>query len=170
MSRATRYAALVQVYGFMPGEAKTLSHTSRAGMRAPYFQRMVASRRGLFMHAKRYGWSDEQYRDAIKRQYAERGCFKQDILGRIRADIWQLLRWYQERTPVPEAYESPWRKKVQRRGTQKREYKRVTRKKLIEDWIAQLNRNLQNPNLSDGRRQKLVQQRDNLQKQMGQMK
>lgn len=170
MSRLTRYNALIQTYGFLPGEARTLSHTSRAGFHASYFQRMLNARRALWLNAHRYNWTNEQYRDTIKRQYAERGCFKQDILGRIRADVWQLLRWYEERTEVPEEYESPWRKKVQRRSGQRREYKRITRKIMLGDWIAQLDRQLANPTLSEMRRTKLQQQRQNLQRQQEQMR
>lgn len=165
MSRATRYNALIHTYGFLPGEANQLSRTSLSGMHAPYFQRMINARRALFLNARRYGWNDEQYRDAIKRQYTDRGCLKQDTLGRIRADVWQMLRWYEERTAKEAEYESPWRKRVQRRSSRKSTYKRITRSAMLDNWIAQLNRQISNPNISQSRKDKLIAQRDNLQRQ-----
>lgn len=170
MSRQTRYNALIKSYGFLPAEARTLAHTSRRGLNAPYMKRFLNSRRALKLNADRYGWTDEQYRDAIKKQYGERGALKQDILGRIKIDVWKMVRFYEERAPIGEKYESPWRKKIQTRGKTKREMKSATRRQLITDWIAQLNRTLKRDDLTDFRRTQMTGQRDRLQKQLDGLK
>ena len=66
MSRYTRYKTLTDTYGFLPSEAKQLSHVSKRGFQAPYMKRLLRSRRALFMNAQRYNWSERRYRDEIK--------------------------------------------------------------------------------------------------------
>jgi hypothetical protein len=163
MSRASRYLTLTNSYGFLPSEAMQLSHVSKAGTRAPYFQRMINSRRSLYLNAKRYGWTQTEYRDAIKRQYSERGAFKQDVLGRIRADVWQLLRWYEDKTPDQERYESPWRKRTTKRSGQRKTQKSLSRRQMYTDWIRHLTLQINDPNTSEKQRDRLKSQRNNFQ-------
>ena len=170
MSRQTRFEALRHTYGFLPGEARHLSKTSRAGMQAPYVQRMILARRALWLNAQRYNWTERQYRDVIKRQYVDRGCVKEDIWGRLYANVWQLLRWYEDRTPIPEEYESPWRKKGQRRSAQKRAMKTITRKTHLQNWIQELEQKLANSDLTDKQRRALTTQRNNLQRKLESLK
>lgn len=166
MSRATRYNALISTYGFLPSEAKQLSHVSKSGLKAPYTGRLLRSRRALFMNAKRYNWSDKQYRNAIKEQYLSRGCIKQDILGRVRADVWQMVRWYEDRTPEADEYESPWRKKQQRRSIKKREAKVTSRRRWLTDLIAQLNTTIARTDITEARRARVTELRTRYQRQL----
>lgn len=156
----------LQNQGFFPSEAREFSRTSRTGLRAPYFKRMIASRRRLFENAKRYKWTQKRYRDYIRKQYEDKGFVKRDSLGRYRPDFWAMVREWEERSRRRgEEYESPWEKKTQRRSGQKREVKRVTKKKALESWIKQLDRNIARSR-SEQRIKKLQEQRQNLQQQL----
>lgn len=129
--------------GFFKGEAIELSRTSRGGMRAPYFQRMIRSRRRLYDNSKRYKWTEQEYRDYVKKLYTDRGFVKTDVLGRRRVDVWAMLREFEERARrIGEEYESPWRKRTKRKTEKKREVKRVTRKDMLRSMIRQINRSM----------------------------
>ncbi len=107
--------------GFLAGEARQLSQTSRQGMLAPYFQRMVHARRMLRQNAIRYGWTDTRYREYIKQQYTDAEAIIPDILGRRRLDVWKMLRHYEQQAyRRGEEYESPWRKRIQRKSVHKK--------------------------------------------------
>ena len=152
--------------GFLPAEARELSRTSRGGLRSPYFQRWIRSRRGLYQAAIRLGWTEKQYRDRIRKQYEDGGFVKRDSLGRYRADVWAMLRYQEELSRRKgEEYESPWRKKTQRKSGQRREVKRVTKRKALESWIKQLNRNIERTN-SESRKAQLRAQRERLADQL----
>ncbi len=131
--------------GFLPGESRELSHISRAGMHSAYVQRMVQARRGLWLNAQKYKWSDAEYRNRVKDQYANINAFKKDMMGRKIPDVWQILRYYEDRYPPPEGeYDSPWRKRTQKKQTMRRSERRVTRKGLYQQWIAGLDKTIAN--------------------------
>lgn len=155
--------------GFFPAEARELSRTSRQGLLAPYFQLWIKSRRRLFANAKRYKWADREYRDYVKKQYTDRGFLKQDSIGRIRIDVWAMLRDYEEKARRRgEEYESPWKKRTRRQSTARREMKRVTRKDMLKSWIIQLDKSIDRTE-SDARRQQLINQKDTLEQQLKDM-
>lgn len=164
MSRQTRFEYFRKA-GFFINEARELSHISRTGMKAPYVVRMVASRRTLRQNADRYGWSDTRYRNEVKAIYIQAGAIKYDVLGRSRINVWQMLRDYEDRVPEREAYESPWRKRLHVRSIGKKDYKYTTRKKMYQDWISQLERNLANAT-TDARKTQLRKQITNLREAM----
>lgn len=138
-----RRTAYLRRNGFLPGEARELSRTSRDGLRAPYFQYWIRSRRRLYDNAIRYGWTDRQYRDYIKKQYEEVGGIKYDALGRPRADVWLMLRHLEEKAfRRGEEYESPWKKRGQRREKRKRDTQRVTRRQFLQSAINRVQRSL----------------------------
>jgi len=146
-----------------------LSRTSRGGMRAPYFQFMIHSRRRLFENAKRYDWGEQKYRDYVKKLYADAGFLKTDKLGRLRVDVWAMLRDYEELAHRRgEEYESPWKKRTRRKSTVKQEMKRVTRKDMLKSWIVQIDRNIERT-ASEQRKQQLREQKARLEKQLEDM-
>jgi hypothetical protein len=151
--------------GFLPAEARELAETSKAGIHAPYFLRMVQSRRGLYLNAIRYKWSDEQYRNVIRADYKKKQAFDVDAIGRVRGNIWKMLRWHEENTTIPEKYESPWRKKIKTNRAHKRQVTYTTRKRMLEDWIAELNTNISKAT-SEGRKEQLRKQISNLEEQI----
>lgn len=166
--RERRYNFLVK-NGFLPVEARDLSRTSRAGMRAPYFQAMIRSRRSLFNNALRYGWTERQYRDYIRELYTSRGFVRPDKLGRYRPDVWSMLREYEERAHRRgEEYESPWKKRARRKSTRKQEAKRTTRKEALQSWIKQLDKSIERT-ASESRKAQLRNQRDNLKRMLDSM-
>jgi hypothetical protein len=136
--RQKRYDWLIRA-GFLPSEAQQLSHASTKGIHAPYFIRMVNSRRALLLNAKRYGWTNEEYRNTIRKQYVDKGAIKHDTKGRTLIDVWRMLRYYEDKTPIPagEAYDSPWRKRIQKQMINKRATKKVTRKQMLEQWVKE---------------------------------
>ena len=164
MSRETRYNSLRRA-GFLDSEAKALSHISRNGMQAPYVQRMVQSRRGLLWNARRYNWSDTRYRNAIRQLYIDKGALKKDKLGRVKIDAWQLLRWYQDRTPQPEAYESPWVTRARKRSGTRRTIKTTSRRQMLRSWLDGLTRSIESTN-NPARKAKLQSQYENVRRQL----
>lgn len=166
--RQRKYDALISA-GFFPPEATEFSRTSRSGMRAPYFRRMVKSRRRTLDNSIRYEWTRAQYEAHIKKMYVENGFLKQDKLGRIRIDPWQLLRYHEEVAyRRGEEFESPWRVRIRRKGVKKREVKRTTRKDALLSWIKQLDANIERTE-NERRKQKLIEQRKNLQAELDKM-
>lgn len=155
--------------GFLRGEARELSHTSRAGLHAPYFQGMINARRSLKLNAIRWGWSEERYRQTIKQLYQDRGAIRYDAWGRAYGDYWKMLRWYEDRSPIPkDEYTSPWRKKIERKSTAKRQIKRTTRRSMLVQWIKELDDKIAKAQ-NEFRKKKLTEQRDRLQRQLEQM-
>ncbi len=126
--------------GFLPKEAQEFAHITKAGLRSAYVRKMVAARRGLLWNAKRYGWSATRYREEITQMYKDRGAYgHMDKVGRIYPDPWKYLRWYEETyPPVEPEYQSPWRKKIVRHQTKREEKKRITRKQMVKQWLADL--------------------------------
>ena len=166
--RQRKFDALISA-GFFPSEAEEFSRTSRAGMRAPYFRRMVRSRRRTLDNSVRYNWTRAQYEAHIKKMYADNGFLKQDRLGRIRIDPWQLLRYHEEAAyRRGEEYESPWRKRALRKGVRKREVKRTTRKGMLQSWISEIDHNIARTT-NEKRLERLRIQRENLQQELKKM-
>lgn len=128
---------------FLPAESIELSRTSRRGLRAPYFQKWIASRRRTRDNAIKNNWTLDQYRQHIKNQYLVEGFMKADTLGRQRVDVWAMLRFRAE-TAVRrgDEFESPWRDKIRRSVTRKREGKKSSRRQFINNWIADLDKNI----------------------------
>lgn len=167
--RNRRYNYLI-TNGFFPNEAQQLSRTSRAGMKAPYFRTMVKSRRRLFDNAKRYKWSETKYRNYVRQLYINNGWITPDVLGRKRVDVWAMLRYYEERAfRRGEEYESPWKKRLQKKGEKKRQVKRTTRRDMLRSWIAQIDRSIERTR-SEYRQRQLQTQRDRLQNQLDTIK
>lgn len=135
--------------GFFKSEAIELSRASRTGIRAPYFQAMIRSRRRLWDNAKRYKWTDREYRDYVKKLYIDKGFVKPDVLGRKRVDVWAMLRDYEERARRRgEEYESPWKRRAKRKSAKKQQVKRVTRRDMLVSMIKSIDRSIartQNP-------------------------
>lgn len=151
--------------GFLPYEARELAQTSKAGIHAPYFLRMVQTRRGLYLNALRYEWSNDHYRTVIKQQYLDRDAIDIDAIGRSRINVWKLLRWYEEHTQIPEEYESPWRKKGKRNRATKRQVKQTTRRAMLEDWIKQVDANIKKTE-NERYKARLLQQKATLEEQL----
>lgn len=149
--------AYLQRAGFIPSEARELSHTSKAGIYAPYFQRMIRSRRALWLNAQRLRWSDYRYRQKVREDYEDKG-----ILGRDeRWDknlVWALLRWWQEQYPPADEYESPWQKRLARKRGVKKRRKKVTRADMLKQRIADIDRRLPRVK-SEVRKRKMLEQR-----------
>ena len=155
--------------GFFPSEARELSRTSRAGMLSPYFQTMVRSRRRLFDNAKRYNWTEQRYRDYVKKLYTNKDFVKEDAIGRRRVDVWAMLRYYEELSRRRgEEYESPWVKRTQRKGEIKRELKRVTKKGMLKSWIIQIDKRISRTR-SEYKRQQFEKQKANMENQLKDM-
>lgn len=140
--RQRKYEYLINA-GFMPAEARELSRTSRTGMRSPYFSRMVQSRRRTVDNLIRLGRSSREIQDYIKRQYVERKFIKRDSMGRLRIDVWQLLRYHEDAAfRRGEEYESPWRKRTRRKATKKRTTKRISKKDMLRSMIKRIDRQI----------------------------
>lgn len=136
--RQRKYDYLLR-QGFYPSEAKELSRTSRQGMKAPYFARMIRSRRRTIDNLKRAGKSDRDIRDYIKNQYINNGWLKKDKLGRTLINIWGLLRSHEDKArDIGDEYESPWKKRTYKRSTAKKEHKRTTRRDMLRSLITKL--------------------------------
>lgn len=164
-SRQKRYEFLI-ARGFFPLEARQLSRVSRGGMKAPYFKRMSNSRKRLYDNAVRYGWSETKYRDYIRQMYIDNGLYNRDILGRIRIDVWQLLRYYEEQTYARgEEYESPWRIKRRKKQEKRRSRARVTKRQMLNSWISDLDRSISRTN-SQSKKDQFEKQKVNLQRQL----
>lgn len=167
-SRAGRAVYLTRA-GFLPAEVRKFAiNTSREGMKAPYFQAMVRSRRALFRNAQRYDWSITRYKEEIKRLYIIRDAIRTDALGRRIADPWKMLRFFQEKFPAPDEYESPWRKRTQKRRKAKRQQKRTTRRAMLAQWIGDLERTISRTK-SEKRRQQLESQKRGLEAQLSRL-
>lgn len=166
--RENRYNYLIQA-GFLKAEARELSHTSKAGMKAPYFRAFINSRRSLKLNAIRYGWAVDKYRQAVKQLYVDKGAIKRDAWGRVYADPFKLLRWYEDRSPIPkDEYTSPWRKKIEIKSGTKRKINTVTRRAMLVQWIKEVNENIAKTT-SEFRRKQLTEQRDRMQKRLDSM-
>lgn len=155
-SRDTKKAYLSRA-GFLPAERNELSHTSKAGMYAPYFQRMVRSRRALWLNAQRLHWSDYHYRQRVREDYEDKG-----ILGKgerwNKNMVWALLRWWQEQYPPEDEYTSPWQKRKAVRRSVKKKRKKVTRADMLRQRIADIDRRLPRVK-SEVRKQKMLDNR-----------
>ena len=161
MSRKSTYNKLVNSYGFLPSIARELSRTSKVGFGATYMKSLLATQRAIFLNAKRYGWSQNKYREYIKEMYARNGWVKQDALGRIRLDIWKYVRDMSERLPIESEYDSPWAKREHGKRAKKIAGTRATRKAVIQGWISELTVKIQRT--SDQRRlDEYLRQRHNL--------
>jgi len=158
--RSKKIAYLMR-QGFFYPEAVELSRTSRAGMKATYFRFMIRSRRRTLDNSKKNNWGDKRYRDFIKQKYIDIGALKPDSLGRMRVDVWAMLRAFEEKARMREdEYESPWRRKGRRKTAKKKQTKRITRKDMIRSFIKKINRQMdrtRDPDKQDellGKRQK----------------
>ena len=173
MSRKSRYNALIG-YGrlplFFPSEARELSHTSREGMGTRYFKRMVNSRRALLRNAEQYDWSLTRYRQEVDNLYSDRNAYKTDSIGRLLKDVWKMLRWYEESYRMPDEYESPWRKKIRVKAEDKRVKKRTSRRQMMTDIVAGIDKDLANPQLSEWRRGQLEAQKQHLERLLRELK
>jgi len=160
--RQYRYDYLLR-QGFLPGEARELSRTSKTGMKATYFQQWIRSRRRIFDNAKRYKWTDKDYRQYIKDQYIKSGFTKPDALDRKRVDVWAMLRRYHETvTDRGDEYESPWKKKTTKRGVRK-PTKKFNRTAAMKGWIKQLTANIDKLPEHSAKRKQFELQRERLQ-------
>jgi len=169
-SMRDRRRAFLMRNGFFPAEAMELSRSSRRGLSAPYFQRFIKSRRRLLDNAKRYGWTDQQLRDYVRKLYTDKGYIKPDKLGRYRPDVWAMLREHEEAAyRRGEEFESPWLKRIRRKSTKKRAIKRTTRRENIVGWIRELDRTIERTK-QEYKRQKLLEQKANLQDQLDRMR
>ncbi len=129
--------------GFFASEAVELSRTSRAGMKASYFRFFIRSRRRTLDNSKTNNWSEKRYRDFIRQKYIDIGALKPDSLGRMRVDVWAMLRAFEEKARMREdEYESPWRRKGRRKTAKKKQTKRITRKDMIKSFIKKINRQM----------------------------
>jgi len=173
MSRKSRYNALIG-YGrlplFFPPEARELSHISREGMGTRYFRRMVNSRRALLRNAEQYDWSLTRYKQEVDNLYSDRNAYKQDSIGRFRKDVWKMLRWYEESYRMPDEYESPWRKKIKTKAEKKRTLKKTSRRQLMVDLIAEINRQLVKPDMGEWRKGQLEAQKNHLERLLRELK
>ena len=147
--RQRKYDYLVKM-GFYPNEATELSRTSRKGMSAPYFRRMVRSRKRSIENLKNTGKSESEIKTYIKNKYIANGWLRKDSLGRLRIDVWKLLRFHEEQSyDRGEEYESPWKKRGKTRSTTKKAYKRITRKDMLKSMIIKLERRIKRtPNIN----------------------
>ena len=147
--------------GFFPQEAMRLSRTSRSGMAAPYFQAMIRSRKRTLDNAKKYDWSQSQFQDHIQQQYRKLNIALDDPFK-----IWKLLRYYEERARQRgQEHDSPWEKRIRSKKGKRIEAKHTSRKSVLENWIFQLDNKIDKTK-SDYRREQLVNQRDNLQREL----
>jgi len=153
--------------GCLPEEAIAYSVSSAEALKkAPYLRYLIRSRRALKTNAKRWGWSDAEYRQAIRNKYADAKAIKAD--GSL--DPWAYLRDLDERfRRWGFEYESPWQKRIRRKGEKKREVKRVTRQATLESWVAELDTTIARTT-NEYRLEKLREQRENLQKQLDKIK
>lgn len=141
--RQRKYDYLIR-QGFFHREALELSRVSRRGMSAPYFTRMIRSRRRTIDNLKSSGKSDKDIREYIRQQYINNGWLKQDKAGRVMVDPWKLLRSQEDKARRRgEEYESPWRKRVYKKSAKKKETKRITRKDMLKSMIEKLERRIQ---------------------------
>lgn len=155
--------------GWYPQEAIELSRVSREGMKANYFQTMLRSRRRTVENLKGYGYTDTEIREYIKKQYIDKGFIKYDRVGRRRIDVWALVRDYEDKAHRRgEEYDSPWKKRGRTKAQAKRERKRTTRREAIQSWINQLDKTIDRTT-NEERRDKLIQQRDNLKDMLNKM-
>lgn len=169
MTRRGWRKSRLEALGFFPIEARELSRVTAHGMRAPYFRHMMADRKELHDRAKSEGWTSTQYRDAVRKIYTDRGFIKTDKLGRQQVDVWARLREYEEAAHRRgEEYDSPWKKRLRTKGEGKKEVKRVTRRDMAISWIKQLDAKIATTK-GEYRRNELIKQRDNLQKQLDAM-
>jgi hypothetical protein len=155
-SRDTKKAYLERA-GFLPAERNELSRTSKAGMYAPYYQRMIRSRRAIYQNAKRNRWTEYHYRQHIREVYEDKGILGVDERWNKNM-VWALLRWYQEQYPPSDEYESPHQKRLARKRGIARRKKKVTRLDMITQRIAELDRRIPRVK-SEARRQKMFEQR-----------
>lgn len=172
MSKKSRYIALIghgRLPLFFPSEARELSHTSREGMQTSYFKRMINSRRALLRNAEKYDWSLTRYKQEIDNLYSDRSAYKQDSIGRFRRDVWKMLRWYEESYRKPE-YESPWRKKQRAKSEDKRTKRRTSRRQMMTDVIAEIDKYLAKPDLSEYRRGQFEAQKEHLERLLRELK
>ena len=140
--RRRKYDYLIR-NGFLPIEAREFSKTSRSGMSAPYYLRMIRSRRRTYDNAIRYGWTEREYRNYIKQKYLNNNFLKQDKIGRWILDPWKLLRYEEERAHrLGEEYESPWRKRTTKKAVKKQKIRRIKRADLIMSNISRIKRSL----------------------------
>ncbi len=142
-ARQRRYDYLI-TNGFMPSEAQELSRTTRNGMSAPYFRRMVRSRRRTVDNLKRSGYSPLKIKEYLKRQYINNNMTKQDSLGRVKADVWKLLRDQEDKSRRQgEEYESAWMKKVKKKTGNRKEKRRTTRRDMLVSLISKTEKQIE---------------------------
>lgn len=166
--RQRKYDYLIK-QGFRHMEAVEFSRTSRSGMKAPYFQHMLRSRKRTVENLKRAGRTDKQIRDYIKKQYVDNNWLKADKLGRVRIDPWKLLREHEDKAHRRgEEYESPWRKRAYKRKSTKKEKKRITRKDMLNSLIEKLQNRIKRT-ASDRKRLALEDQLFDYQQQLRRM-
>ena len=77
--RQRKYDYLIS-NGFLPQEAIELSRTSRKGMQATYFRRMIRSRRRTVDNLKANGRTPNEIRRFIRNQYIANGFIKYDAI------------------------------------------------------------------------------------------
>ena len=173
MSRKSRYNALIG-YGrlplFFPSEARELAHTTREGMGTRYFRRMVNSRRALLRNAEQYDWSLTRYKQEVDNLYSDRNAYRPDAIGRLRKDVWKMLRWYEESYRMPDEYESPWRKKIRVKSADKRIKKQTSRRQMMMDLVADIDKRLDNPQMGGWQRGQLEAQKQHLARLLRELK
>lgn len=163
--RQRKYDYLIGA-GFYPAEATELSRTSRKGMSAPYFRRLIRSRRRTVENLTNAGYTDRQIRNFIKDVYVKNGWLKRDSLGRVRIDVWQFLRDQEDKAHRRgEEYESPWKKRTKKRSSTKKEKKRVTRKDMLQSLIKKLENRIAKT-ANENRRLQLEEQRFGYEQQL----
>lgn len=101
--------------GYLPEETLYLSEISRAGARAPYIRAMTRHRIALNANRVRYGWSVEEYRRRIIKDYEKLGLPK--FVGGsykqyLKRNFYDILTEFKDRTPYDPEWQTPRRKKM----------------------------------------------------------
>lgn len=145
-----KYSSLIDI-GFLPEEAKELATRSRNALVAPpYMRRFIRSRRRLRRNAENNGWTDTQYENYIRSQYAKNNAIYQGhaTIPDGTLNVWAMVREYERRSKDKgEQYESPWRRDIEPK--KKKDHQTVTRRDMLASMIESKRRTVQrigNPN------------------------
>ena len=114
-TRRQRRYDILRIAGFLPFEARELS---RVPFKVPYMDVLIKERYKRFQEVTRAKWSWAGYERLIRAEYRDKNWQRQARAGRVRDDVWAMLRAFEHayRAKHPD-YESPWQKR--RRGWRK---------------------------------------------------
>jgi hypothetical protein len=144
--------------GFLKSEARSLSGMSREARGTPAFKQMVNDRKKLLRKAQKEDISEYKYKFKVGEQYKKKlgdeisfnpktGTLR--LINGQKAKVFALYRNYEKTFPNPK--ESPWKKK---RAVIAQAHSNTARN-TISAKIENMNRILENPNLSEKRRQEI---------------